>query len=1244
MIVTSYSDIYKEDPELRPYQQKAKKEIFESWDEVDNVMFQMPTGTGKTRLFTSIISDINKYSIQRREAVKILIIAHRTELIKQIGKHLEKYKVPHNIIVGGKEKNYKFPVSVASIQTITNAHNIKDAKKLNVQFIIIDEAHHALAASYRKLWEMYPNAKRLGVTATPWRMNHQSFTDLFDKLVMSMPIKDFIKQGHLAPYKYFSLRDDSYIQRTIDGIELDSFGEYKESSMEEKMDIGSIRAQLLDSYQSLAKGKKGIIYAINIAHARHICKEYEEAGYRVVCIDSKTPSTERDELVEDFRDGKIDIIVNVDIFSEGFDCPDIEFIQLARPTCSLVKYLQQVGRGLRPTENKHNCVILDNVGMYSKFGLPDARRHWKYHFIGKKIDEEPAKYISTGNGKSRYVDLSEGTEDMELIQDDYDDVVPMGGPSSALDDFFPLFGVTLGKTTWKDVKDMGYKVEKTDDSPSRNVNIEDVDFWDHEGEGLFTSIYWTYDEVDFPPLWKSKDFDWSHSFDEWMAVFKNLGFSTKVNYIKTKKYNKRDTLSAEFEALSPDGILNFTMDFNYGEDGCSTSSPKTLYSITVDYQGPTIVDIVEESEEEENVEVIGGSSSAIEDFFPYYDFTLGKTTWEQAEELGHVVYKSDSGPGRYTIVNNAYFWDHKSKGVFTDLYWTRSWRSNEMPSLWKSKGFSWDLSYDEWIEVFRKLGYTITIKEKPSQKKWQKRIVLSAEFEALSPDGTLSFYMNFDYGEDGSSTFSINTLYSITVNYKGEIIEERTTSELDDSTGVKGSKCLVYNDDRTQIIGCKDNDCETIVIPEGVTAIAEKAFEKNKLIKTVIFPESLIKIESCAFSGCSGITQITLNDYLEEISFEAFGKTGLTTIELPGKVRYISPSAFDCEMQVSTVNTKFSSLAGVLYNYSKTKLIYYPSGKRGDYYDVPKGVLDIGFFAFRNSSLRSISLPDSINKIDSFVFMDCDNLNELTIHVEDPNEIEINKYCFVGLDKSKCKLIVSKGCKANYSSHEMFKDFLSIEEIKSEEEDVVEIKRPSVHIDPLILDKIFEKKATSYKYFWFMAIISLAKEKKSLTISYKDILIRMAAMAWPIVLEYDIDLGTGDMLPKYLNDILKQSPLTKEIPSKVVEAYLNVYYESEGIGKILEPLLKNVPYRFLSPWIPYTTDNEVVENSNADDSNCLYALRDDYLVLNEEWWEYIRLRYSSICRSAERSFITYVKQKNRHNNLTKFMAKGWPLV
>ena len=417
MIVSRYSDLNIEDPSLRPYQQKAKKEIFEAWDKVDNVMFQMPTGTGKTRLFTSIIRDINKYSIRIKEAVKILIVAHRTELIDQIDESLNKYSVPHNVIAGGRQKNFKYPVNVASIQTLTHPSNLLDAKKLKVQFIIIDEAHHALASTYKKLWEMYPGSKKLGVTATPWRMNHQGFHDLFDTLIMSMPVKEFIRQGYLSAYKYYSLRTDSDIQKTIDGIELDRFGEYRESSMEEKMDIGSIRAQLLNSYLSLAKGKKGIIYAINIEHAKHISSEYKAAGYVTVCIDSKTPASERKELVEKFRKGQIDIIVNVDIFSEGFDSPDIEFIQLARPTRSLGKYLQHVVTGLRITKDKQECVILDNVGMYARFGLPNARRHWKQHFIGVNVSEKPKIGVLKGTGTSRSVDMSEGTEDMELIQD-----------------------------------------------------------------------------------------------------------------------------------------------------------------------------------------------------------------------------------------------------------------------------------------------------------------------------------------------------------------------------------------------------------------------------------------------------------------------------------------------------------------------------------------------------------------------------------------------------------------------------------------------------------------------------------------------------------------------------------------------------------------------------------------------------------------------------------------------------------
>lgn len=379
-----YQEISRTDRTLRPYQQTAKESIFSAWDDCDTVMFQMPTGTGKTRLFTSIISDIKAWGILRSIDAKILIIAHRVELIEQISESLERYKIDHGLIAGGKARDLSKPVQVASIQTITHHSNISAAQDLNANFIIIDEAHHSTANSYKKLWQMYPEAKFLGVTATPWRMNQCGFRELYDRLILSKPIKEFIQEGWLAPYDYYSIKESSMLNSQINNIdEFDAEGDYKVSALENVVDTSHIRAQLLDSYLKYAKGKKGIIYSISRKHSDHICAEFRDAGVNIVRIDSLTPRDERRLYVKRFKAGQIDIIVNVDIFSEGFDCPDIEFIQLARPTKSLVKYLQQVGRGLRPTAGKTRCLILDNVGLHLAFGLPDADQTWENYFVGQ---------------------------------------------------------------------------------------------------------------------------------------------------------------------------------------------------------------------------------------------------------------------------------------------------------------------------------------------------------------------------------------------------------------------------------------------------------------------------------------------------------------------------------------------------------------------------------------------------------------------------------------------------------------------------------------------------------------------------------------------------------------------------------------------------------------------------------------------------------------------------------------------
>lgn len=418
-----FSNICKEDYSLRDYQQDAKERIFGQWDRVDNVLYQMPTGTGKTRLFTSIIRDISITSLQEHTRKSVLIIAHRTELIEQIDESLNKYRIPHGIIAGTfkDKRDLRLPVQVASIQTITHPSNRQLADAFHADFIIIDEAHHSVAHSYTKLWDYYPNSKKLGVTATPWRMDRRGFIGNFDTLITSMSIKEFLRNGWLAPYKYYSVPLESQIRSEIESIrEFGIDGDYKISALEQIVDTKLIRAQLLDSYFEFVKGKKGIIYSISRKHSKHICSQFIDAGIKIADIDSETPAHLRKKLVRDFKNGDIDIIINVDIFSEGFDCPNLEFVQLARPTRSLVKYIQQVGRGLRRNGDKQ-CIILDNVGMYGRFGLPDDDRPWIEYFKGNSefYDRLQKNNYDTGFiefGTSQERDLSEGQNKMKLIQ------------------------------------------------------------------------------------------------------------------------------------------------------------------------------------------------------------------------------------------------------------------------------------------------------------------------------------------------------------------------------------------------------------------------------------------------------------------------------------------------------------------------------------------------------------------------------------------------------------------------------------------------------------------------------------------------------------------------------------------------------------------------------------------------------------------------------------------------------------
>ena len=419
---------------LRDYQQKNKAEIYKEWGNGSmNLMLQMPTGTGKTHLFASIIKDLQDYFYKKNRLSstesweernkwvlpKILVLVHRIELIEQIHDTLaEKYKHSSGIVSGGVIMGETKNVIVASVQTFSRRAKLeKWVKDVDFDFIIIDEAHHSTAESYQRVRKTWPKARLLGVTATPYRLNHQPFTDVYDKLILSEPVYKFIEKGYLCQYDYFSIKPSSQIQYQIDHLATDFSGDYDERAMSELLNQDRIRASILGTYEKFAKGKKGIVYTINRLHNQMLASLFSAHGYNVAYIDSQTPKEERNNTVQAFRDGKLDIIFNVNIFSEGFDCPDVEFIQLARPTKSLSMYLQQVGRGFRTTKGKEKVLFLDNVGLFNRFGLPSARRAWQHYFEGREDWRDERGYDNGELGEPRVTDnnLSEGNEEVNMI-------------------------------------------------------------------------------------------------------------------------------------------------------------------------------------------------------------------------------------------------------------------------------------------------------------------------------------------------------------------------------------------------------------------------------------------------------------------------------------------------------------------------------------------------------------------------------------------------------------------------------------------------------------------------------------------------------------------------------------------------------------------------------------------------------------------------------------------------------------
>lgn len=368
-----------------------------------SVMVQMPTGTGKTYVMAAVV----RWFLETYSKGEVWLIAHRKELVEQMERTLDCFALEY----GEKDEvvEEKVRIRVLSIQWLTR--NIGDLEKNGFKpgLIIVDEAHHSLATSYQDVFIRNHKALKIGMTATPCRMKQASFRTLFSRLITSPSIKDFILHGYLAPCNYVVIGEKSTEQQIVNLLtDRSGDGDYSVKEMEEKLNVTDVIRRLYNSVVKYAYGKKGIVYAINIDHAKAIAEYYNALGIKAVALDSKTAAKTRKKAVEAFREGELDCLVNVNLFDEGFDCPDVEYIQMARPTLSLAKYLQMVERGLRINKKdpKKVCMIIDNVGNYRKFGLPDRYRDWNAMFEGMMSGRcEVSSYKAEGDGTAETIML-----------------------------------------------------------------------------------------------------------------------------------------------------------------------------------------------------------------------------------------------------------------------------------------------------------------------------------------------------------------------------------------------------------------------------------------------------------------------------------------------------------------------------------------------------------------------------------------------------------------------------------------------------------------------------------------------------------------------------------------------------------------------------------------------------------------------------------------------------------------------
>lgn len=345
---------------LRDYQETMIRDARSSLTTNKRILLVGPTGCGKTVLALEMI----RGAVAKNR--RVLFLCHRRELVRQSSRAFWTAGVEHGMVMAGRAMTAVM-ANVGVINTVANRIDRMQPPDL----IIVDESHRSVSPSYLKLFEAWPNARVVGLTATPERTDGKGLGEVYDAIVQGPSMRWLIDNGYLSDYRIIA----PVSSVTLDGVKKRA-GDYAQDQLEAAVDKPGITGDAVESYRKYANGKRCMVFCVTIKHSEHVCAQYNAAGIPAEHVDGSHSDSERDAILARFRAGTTKVVCSVQLAIEGLDIPAIEVVQFLRPTASLIVYLQAIGRGLRVEPGKPELIILDQVANWQRHGLPDDDREW----------------------------------------------------------------------------------------------------------------------------------------------------------------------------------------------------------------------------------------------------------------------------------------------------------------------------------------------------------------------------------------------------------------------------------------------------------------------------------------------------------------------------------------------------------------------------------------------------------------------------------------------------------------------------------------------------------------------------------------------------------------------------------------------------------------------------------------------------------------------------------------------------